>query len=732
MTDKKNNHDTHENHSGHKMEDTHGNHKEHSDHKMNNEHGKHSDHKMMDEHDTHSGHKMSNNKKEHSAHKMRSEHGEHSHGGHNQQSHHRMMIKDFKKRFWVSLILTIPVLLLSTMIQSLFGIRDTLQFNQENYLIFAFSSIIYFYGGLPFLKGIYSELKKRQPGMMTLIAVAITVSYAYSSYIALADSGNGFFWELATLIDIMLLGHWIEMRSILSASKALEELAKLLPNIAHRVSEYGDIADVELTEINVNDKILIKPGEKIPSDGDIIEGISSVNESMLTGESRPVSKKKGDKIIAGSINGEGSLTIEVKQVGNDTFLSKVIDLVNKAQESKSKTQNLANKAALILTIIAIFAGVVTFFIWEFFTTQNFAFAIERTVTVMVITCPHALGLAVPLVVAVSTGIAAKNGFLIRNRTAFENARNITAVVFDKTGTLTEGKFGVTDIISFEEGYERDEILKYAAALESNSQHPIATGIKDAAEDSYKIQDFESITGKGVKGNVNGKSTLIVSPNYADEMNLSYNKNVVSELQKKGFTTVLLVIENKAIGVISLGDKIREDSKSAIDQLHKMDIKCVMITGDNKKTAEFVAKELGLDEYFAEVMPEAKSSKIKELQDRGLITAMIGDGVNDAPALAQADVGIAIGAGSDVAIETADIILIKNNPQDVVSVISMAKSTYKKMVQNLWWATGYNVFAIPLAAGVLFSYGILLSPALGAGLMTLSTIIVAINAKLLKI
>lgn len=669
---------------------------------------------------------------EHSAHKKRDEHGEHSNGGHNQQSHHRMMIKDFKKRFWVSLILTIPVLLLSTMIQTLLGIRDTLQFNQEDYLIFAFSSIIYFYGGLPFLKGIYSELKKRQPGMMTLIAVAITVSYVYSSYIALADSGNGFFWELATLIDIMLLGHWIEMRSILSASKALEELAKLLPNIAHRVSENGDITDVELTEINVNDKILIKPGEKIPSDGEVIEGNSSVNESMLTGESRPVSKKKGDKIIAGSINSEGSLTIEVKQVGNDTFLSKVIDLVNKAQESKSKTQNLANKAALILTIIAIFSGVITFFIWEFFTTQNFAFAIERTVTVMVITCPHALGLAVPLVVAVSTGIAAKNGFLIRNRTAFENARNITAVVFDKTGTLTEGKFGVTDVISFEDDYDRNEILKYAAALESNSQHPIASGIKDATEDSYKIQDFESITGKGVKGNVNGKSALIISPNYANEMNLSYNKNIVGELQKKGYTSVLLVIEDKAIGVISLGDKIREDSKSAIDQLHKMDIKCVMITGDNKKTAEFVAKELGLDEYFAEVMPEAKSSKIKELQDRGLITAMIGDGVNDAPALAQADVGIAIGAGSDVAIETADIILIKNKPQDVVSIISMAKSTYKKMVQNLWWATGYNVIAIPLAAGVLFSYGILLSPALGAGLMTLSTIIVAINAKLLKI
>ncbi|MCK9280902.1 MAG: cadmium-translocating P-type ATPase [Melioribacteraceae bacterium] len=717
----------------------------HSHNEMENEHDDHSQKDMKNEQDEHAGHDMhshhekSGEEDKHSHHEKSGKVGEHSHrmsndehAGHNKNSHHKMMIEDFKKRFWVSLILTIPVLLLSTMIQSLLGLRDSLQFNQENYIIFAFSSIIYFYGGLPFLKGIYSELKKKQPGMMTLIAVAITVSYVYSSYIALADSGNGFFWELATLIDIMLLGHWIEMRSILSASRALEELAKLLPNIAHRVSENGDIIDVELTEINVNDKILIKPGEKIPSDGEVIEGNSSVNESMLTGESRPVSKKKGDKIIAGSINGEGSLTIEVKQVGNDTFLSKVIDLVNKAQESKSKTQNLANKAALILTLIAIFAGVITFFIWEFFTTQNFAFAIERTVTVMVITCPHALGLAVPLVVAVSTGIAAKNGFLIRNRTAFENARNITAVVFDKTGTLTEGKFGVTDVVSFDDEYDRNEILKYAAALESNSQHPIASGIKDASKDSYKIQDFESITGKGVKGNVNGKLALIVSPNYADENDISYNKNVVGELQKKGYTSVILVIENKAIGVISLGDKIREDSRSAIAKLQEMDIQCMMITGDNKKTAEFVAKELGLDEYFAEVMPEAKSSKIKGLQDRGLITAMIGDGVNDAPALAQADVGIAIGAGSDVAIETADIILIKNKPQDVVSVISMAKSTYKKMVQNLWWATGYNVVAIPLAAGVLFSYGILLSPALGAGLMTLSTIIVAINAKLLKI
>ncbi|MFA7288489.1 MAG: copper-translocating P-type ATPase [Melioribacteraceae bacterium] len=683
-----------------------------------------------DEH--HSDHKNNDNLNK----KMDSEHNEHSkhnkHTGHDKNSHHKMMINDFKKRFWVSLVITIPVLFLSKMIQELLGIRDLLQFSQESYLIFALSSIIYFYGGLPFLKGIYEELKKKQPGMMTLIALAITVSYLYSGYIALSSGGNGFFWELATLIDIMLLGHWIEMRSILSASRALEELAKLLPNTAHRVSDNGDIEDVEIDKINVNDKILIKPGEKIPSDGEVVDGNSSVNESMLTGESKPVTKKNGDKIIAGSINGEGSLTIEVKQVGNDTFLSKVIDLVNKAQESKSKTQNLANKAALILTVLAIIAGVVTFFIWELFTSQNIAFAIERTVTVMVITCPHALGLAVPLVVAVSTGIAANNGFLIRNRTAFENARNIAAIVFDKTGTLTEGKFGVTDVISFEDNYDRNEILKYAAALESNSQHPIATGIKDAAENPYKIADFESITGKGVKGKVNDNSAMMISPNYADELNLDYNKNIVGELQKKGYTSVLLIIENKPLGVIALGDKIREDSKKAIEQLHDMDIKCIMITGDNKKTAEFVSNELGLDEYFAEVMPEEKSSKIKEIQDRGLITAMIGDGVNDAPALAQADVGIAIGAGSDVAIETADIILIQNKTQDIISVIKMADSTYKKMIQNLWWATGYNIIAIPLAAGVLYSYGILLSPALGAALMTLSTIIVAINAKLLKI
>ncbi|MCL4549829.1 MAG: cadmium-translocating P-type ATPase [Bacteroidetes bacterium] len=642
-----------------------------------------------------------------------------------------MMIADFKKRFGISLFVSVPVLIFSPMIQHLLRIRDLLQFNGENYLLFVLSSFVFFYGGWPFLKGIYEEIKKLRPGMMTLIALAITVAYVYSSFVAIGFKGEIFFWELATLIDIMLFGHWIEMRSILSASRALEELAKLLPNVAHKIFDNGDIIDVELSKITVGDKILIKPGEKIPSDGEVVDGKSSVNESMLTGESKPVSKKIGDEIIAGAINGEGSLTVQIKRVGKDTFLSKVIELVKEAQESKSKTQNLADRAALILTLVAITVGLLTFFVWNFLTTNNLAFALERTVTVMVIACPHALGLAVPLVVAVSTGLAARNGFLIRNRTAFENARNINAIVFDKTGTLTEGNFGVTDVLGFDSNFDKEEILKYAAASESNSQHPIAKGIIEAAYDFYKVENFESITGKGVHGIVNNKNVFVVSPGYLTDKNSTYDINTVSELQKQGKTVVIVIIDEKVIAAIGLGDKIRPESNAAIKRLQNMGVKCLMLTGDNKQTAEYVAKKLSLDEFFAEVLPNQKSSKIKEIQQRGLIVAMTGDGVNDAPALAQANVGIAIGAGSDVAVETADIILIKNNPEDVASVIALAKATYKKMIQNLWWATGYNVVAIPLAAGVLFSYGILLSPALGAVFMSLSTVIVSINAKLLK-
>jgi len=700
----------HKSHHPENSEHTHDDHTHHRSNQNNQKMNEHASHRHDD--------KKSSVPADHSNH--------HNHAGHSS------MISDYRKRFWISLVVTIPILMLSPMIQHVLGIRELFQFSGENYLLFALSTFVFFFGGLPFLKGIFEELKKLQPGMMTLIALAITVAYVYSSFVALGFEGEIFFWELATLIDIMLLGHWIEMRSILSASRALEELAKLLPNIAHKILSSGEIVDVELSEITVGDKILIKPGEKIPSDGEVVEGKSSVNEAMLTGESKPVSKKVGDEIIAGAINGEGSLTVQIKRVGKDTFLSKVIELVKQAQESKSKTQNLADRAALILTVLAIISGLVTFFIWTLLTTQNFAFAIERTVTVMVITCPHALGLAVPLVVAVSTGLAARNGFLIRNRTAFENARNITAIVFDKTGTLTEGNFGVTDVLSFDTNYNREEILKYAAALESNSQHPIAKGILEAAHDFYKVEDFGSITGKGVQGKVNNKNVLVVSPVYLSDKKFEYDKNAVTDLQKKGKTVVVLIIDDNVIGAIGLGDKIRAESKSAIERLQKMGIKCLMLTGDNKQTAEYVAKELGLDEFFAEVMPDQKSSRIKEIQQRGLIVAMTGDGVNDAPALAQADVGIAIGAGSDVAVETADIILIKNNPDDVASVIALAKSTYKKMIQNLWWATGYNIVAIPLAAGIFFSYGILLSPALGAVFMSLSTIIVSINAKLLRI
>jgi Cu2+-exporting ATPase len=479
-------------------------------------------------------------------------------------------------------------------------------------------------------------------------------------------------------------------------------------------------------------KVLVKPGEKIPADGVVVDGKSSVNESLMTGESKPVSKKQGDEVIGGSINGEGSLTIDVNRTGEDSFLSQVITLVRQAQESKSRTQDLANRAAFWLTIVALGAGALTFFAWTFFTTQNFVFALERTVTVMVIACPHALGLAVPLVVAVSTSLAAQNGFLIRNRTAFEEARNLGAIIFDKTGTLTHGEFGVTDIITFN-GYEdKDELLKLAASLEQNSEHPIATGIVKATDGLLKVEEFNSITGKGIEGRVDGKQVKVVSPGYLREQNIELPTEQYEALSGQGKTVVFVLIDDQLQGAIALGDSIREDSKKAIQSLHEMGIQCIMLTGDNKQTAAYVANQLGLDDFFAEVLPEEKAAKVKEVQSRGLKVAMTGDGVNDAPALAQADVGIAIGAGSDVAVETGDIILTQSNPKDVAALISLAKATYRKMVQNLWWATGYNAFAIPLAAGVLYTYGIILSPALGAVLMSLSTVIVAINARFLKV
>ncbi|MEN6621116.1 MAG: copper-translocating P-type ATPase [Smithella sp.] len=645
--------------------------------------------------------------------------------------HHAHMVADFRKRFWVSLILTIPILVLSPLIQSFFGWREALKFPGDTYILWAFSSAVFFYGGRPFLKGFFTEMSQRRPAMMTLISIAIAVAYVYSSTVVFGLAGKVFFWELATLIDIMLLGHWIEMKSIMGASRALEELARLMPATAHKVVP-GGIKDVPLDELNPGDKVIIKPGEKIPADGTVAEGKTSVNEAMLTGESKPVTKQTGNNVIGGAVNGEGSITIEVKKTGKNSFLSQVIEMVRQAQESKSKTQNLADRAALWLTIIALSGGAITIFVWLALIHKNFAFALERMVTVMVITCPHALGLAVPLVVAVSTALAAGNGLLIRNRSAFERSRNIQAVIFDKTGTLTEGKFGVTDIIALSADMEVKKIRHYAAAVEARSEHPLAKAIAAASPNFSSTENFQAIPGKGAQGYVGGKEVKVMSPGYLRENGLKINDERIEKLHTQGKTVIFVLIDGNVQGAVALADIIRPESRKAVSQLKAMGIRCMMLTGDNKLVAKWVADEIGLDEYFAEVLPEEKAAKVKEVQARGLIVAMTGDGVNDAPALAQADVGIAIGAGTDVAVETADIILVRSNPLDAVAILGLSRATYRKMIQNLAWATGYNTFAIPLAAGVLYKFGVILSPAEGAVLMGLSTVIVAINARLLKI
>ncbi len=642
---------------------------------------------------------------------------------------HMQMIEDYKKRFLVCLVLTVPIVLLSSTVQGFFGFSFT--FPGADHLVFLLSTIVYFYGGYPFLKGIVDELKERRPGMMTLIAVAISVAYFYSAAVVLGLPGMVFFWELATLIDIMLLGHWLEMRSVMGASRALEELVKIMPSEAHMVHD-GHVMDVKVEELEPGDKVLVKPGEKVPVDGVVIEGETSVNQAMLTGESQPVMKKPGDKVIGGSINGEGAMTVRVEKTGRDTYLSQVVELVRQAQESKSRTQDLADRAALVLVVIALAAGGITLTAWLLF-GQTLAFAIERMATVMVITCPHALGLAVPLVVAVSTALAAKSGLLIRDRSAFENARSLQAVVFDKTGTLTEGRFGVTDIIPL--GLmDENGILGTAASLESGSEHLIAAGIvKSAKERGLMLKSatgFHAIPGKGVEGTIDGKAYLVVSPGYLREKNIETGNGRMGDIREQGKTVVYLLEDGKPMGAIALADVVRKESKEAVTRLRAMSIKCMMLTGDNRSVAKHVAEELGLDEYFAEVLPHEKVNKIKEVQKK-YRAAMVGDGINDAPALVQADVGIAIGAGTDVAIESADIVLVGNDPREVVDVIVLSRRTYSKMVENLLWATGYNAFAIPLAAGALYAYGILLSPAVGALLMSASTIIVAINARLLR-
>ncbi|HYK76113.1 MAG TPA: copper-translocating P-type ATPase [Daejeonella sp.] len=649
--------------------------------------------------------------------------GHHVHDKH--AGHHT---HDFLKRFWICLLVTVPVLMLSEMIQHWFGFR--IHFAGKVYVLLAFSSFIYFYGGMPFLKGMISEIRDKAIGMMTLVALAISVSFIYSVAVVFGLKGMDFFWELATLIDIMLLGHWLEMRSEMAASKALESLVALLPAEVH-VERNGELLDIEIKDLQPNEVMLIKPGEKIAADGVVLEGNSSVNESMLTGESAPVKKEKDFKVIAGSINGDGSLKVRVTGAGKDSYLNKVINLVQEAQKSKSNTQNLADRVAQWLTFISIAVGLITFMVW--YSQNDLAFALERMVTVMVTACPHALGVAIPLVVAISTSLSATNGLLIRNRTAFESARNLTTIIFDKTGTLTKGSHEVQKVISLSKDYSADEILQWVASVQQYSEHYIAKGIlnklKEKKLDLLPATDFKYMQGIGVLGMVNGKEIIAAGPNYFMQNNRLL-PSIPSDIDQDTETVNFVLVDQEVAGLITLADSIRETSARAIAQLKSMNIKSFLLTGDNEKIAASVANKLGMNGYLANVLPHEKQLKVKEFQNRGEIVAMTGDGVNDAPALAQADVGIAVGSGTDVAAETADIILVNSDPADVVQMIHFGRATYNKMRQNLAWAVGYNVIAIPLAAGVLSPY-FMLSPAMGAVLMSLSTVVVAINAQLLK-
>lgn len=645
--------------------------------------------------------------------------------------HHAMMVQDFKRRFWVSLAVMIPILVLSPMIQMFLGVDW--RFPGDSYILLALSTFLFFYGGWPFLKGAKDELRHKSPAMMTLIALAIIVAYVYSAATVFGVQGSDFFWELASLIVIMLLGHWIEMRSVMGASKALEELAKLMPESAHMIMDNGETMEMPVSSLKAGQAVLVKPGEKIPIDGVVYEGDSEVNEAMITGEAIPVEKGKGDEVIGGSVNGDGILKFKVSHVGDDTFLSQVIRLVRDAQASKSNTQRLADRAAKWLFYIALTTGIITFITWMAI-EGNLNFAVTRAVTVIIICCPHALGLAMPLVTSVSTSLAAKNGLLIRNRAALENARNLDTVVFDKTGTLTEGSFGVTDIKA--DSVSEDDLLAIAASVEENSEHPIARGIVEAGKSRelamLRVTDYQNLTGEGLRASVDGRPVKIVSPGYLKREGIAFDEKSYSSLAGEGKTVVFILRDNKLLGFIALSDVARPTAKEAVDELKQMEVASIMLTGDNQRAADYVARQLDINQVFAEVLPGDKASKIDELHRDGRRVAMTGDGVNDAPSLAKADLGIAIGAGTSVAIETADVILVKSDPLDVVGILKISRATFKKMVQNLIWATAYNVVALPLAAGVLYYQGVVISPAAGAVLMSLSTIIVAINARLLKL
>lgn len=674
---------------------------------------------------SHNHHEHSHDRHEKNIHGGQNHHGHDHHGGHHD---HSKMVKEFKDLFWISLIITIPILLLSPMIQGWLGIN--IRFPYDQYVVLGLATLLVVIGGKPFFVGGYHEIKQKSPAMMSLISLAVIISYLYSSAVVLGLSGHDFFWELAMLITIMLLGHYIEMKATMSAGDALGSLTKLIPSEAILVHD-DHLMTVAVSDLKLNDVVLVKPGEKIPVDGFIIEGSSTLDESMITGEAVPVEKKVHDEVIAGTINGDGVIKVQINKVGADTYMQKVIKLINDAQSTRSKTERIANIFAKYLFYISITAAVITAISWSL-TEASTDFVLERVVTVIIIACPHALGVAIPLVTSRTTSIAAQNGLLIKNRTQFEQAKKINAVVFDKTGTLTEGRFVVNKFVSYS---NKENILDIAYSLELNSNHPLAKGVvnygKDQNATSLEVRDFENISGVGIKGNINNVDYLVVSPGYLQKEKISFDKDLTLKLQKEGQTVVFIISNQEVQGLIALSDKIKDESYIAVKELKKMNIKTILLTGDNQATAEIVGKELGIDEIIAEVLPHEKAQKIKELKENYKV-AMVGDGINDAPSLAESDLGIAIGAGTDVAIETADIILVKSNPNDVVSLLKLSKATSRKMMQNLVWATGYNVIALPLAAGVLYSQGVLLDPAIGAILMSLSSVIVAINARLLKL
>ncbi|WP_047984334.1 copper-translocating P-type ATPase [Ornithinibacillus californiensis] len=709
----------HENHNHHK----HNGHNHNSEHieKESPQHERHEHHANHDHHQ----HNHAHHEQEHSN-ENPSNHGSGGHGG-----HHEHMVEEFKKRFWISLGLSIPILYLSPMIQMLLGYE--VSFPGDTLLLFLLSTIVFFYGGKPFLLGAWDELKGKSPGMMLLISLAIVAAYVYSTLTAFFIEGSDFFFELATLIVIMLLGHWIEMKSLMGASKALEELIKLMPKDAHKIDEAGNIIEVTVEDLQPGDRILVKSGEKIPIDGEIYEGESTVDESMLTGESVPVEKGPGMEAIGGAVNGDGVLKIEVSKTGNDTYLSQVIQLVSDAEKTKSKAQGFADIAAKWLFYVAVVVGIITLIVWG--STGDIDFALERMVTVLIIACPHALGLATPLVTSRSTAIAANNGLLIRNRIAFESAFRVDSIVFDKTGTLTEGNFGVTDIYPTPES-DKDELLKLAYSVETQSDHPIAKGIvkegKDNGIQPYDVKDYRNLTGKGLVATIDDAEVTVISPGAMRAKGISFDEKTYEKLAEQGKTVVFVLKDNVLQGMIALADIIRESSYQVIKELTDRGIETVMITGDNSRVANYVGEKLGLTKVIAEVLPHEKSDHVKQLKQNGNKVAMIGDGINDAPALAEADLGIAIGAGTDVAIETADVVLVNSNPVDVLNIIKLSKASRRKMVQNLAWAAGYNIVAIPLAAGLLYNIGFVITPAVGAAVMSLSTIICAINAQLLKI